>query len=120
MKHSRSNQKDPLLSHEIPEVPFMKLGADIAEFAGRDYLVVVDYFSRWIEVYPLHRKTSSAIIPKLKEIFARFGIPRQLVADNMPFGSFEMVSFASEWGFSITTSSPHYPKEMGLPRKQLG
>lgn len=120
MRHSRSNQKDPLLSHEIPEVPFMKIAADIAEFAGRDYLVIVDYYSRWIEVCQLYRKTSSAIISKFKEIFSRFGIPRQLVSDNMPFGSFEMRSFASEWGFSITTSSPHYPKGNGLAEKAVG
>lgn len=120
MRHSRLNQKDPLLSHEIPEVPFMKIAADIAEFAGRDYLVIVDYYSRWIEVCQLYRKTSSAIISKFKEIFSRFGIPRQLVSDNMPFGSFEMRSFASEWGFSITTSSPHYPKGNGLAEKAVG
>ena len=44
------NIKEPLNSHETPKIPLNKIGIDIAEFAGKTYFVVVDYFSRWIEL----------------------------------------------------------------------
>ncbi|KAF0687816.1 Uncharacterized protein FWK35_00037704 [Aphis craccivora] len=45
-KYNRSNKRNELLNHEIPKIPFDKVGADIAHYGGKDYLVVVDYFSR--------------------------------------------------------------------------
>uniref|UniRef100_A0A1B6FC63 RNA-directed DNA polymerase n=1 Tax=Cuerna arida TaxID=1464854 RepID=A0A1B6FC63_9HEMI len=119
-KYSRSNTKAPLISHEIPGTPFAKIAADIAEINGVNYLIVIDYFSRWLEVYQTNNKNSSTIIKKFKEIFSRFGIPQTLIADNMPFNSSEMQQFAKEWKFSIITSSPYYPKSNGLAEKAVG
>jgi hypothetical protein len=90
LKYSRSNTPEPLLSHEIPDLPFNKIGLDIAQHAGVNYLIIFDYFSRWLEVITLRYKTSLEIINKLKDIFSRFGIPGTVIADNMPFGSLEV------------------------------
>lgn len=38
------NQYEPLLSHTIPELPWIKIGADIFELEDHSYLVLVDYF----------------------------------------------------------------------------
>ena len=46
----------------------------------------------------------------MKSVFARHGIPDELVADNMPFSSKALCKFASEWGFKVSTSSPRYPQ----------
>jgi hypothetical protein len=119
-KYYRSNSKEPLINHELPEIPFSKVAADIAEIKGQNYLVVIDYFSRWLEVYQIHSKNSSTIIKKFKEIFSRFGIPKTLIADNMPFNSFEMQQFAKDWQFEIVTSSPYHPKSNGLVEKAVG
>ena len=43
-------------------------------FDNKDYLVMVDYFSRYFEVDLLPTTTSISIIQKLKTIFARHGI----------------------------------------------
>ena len=45
----------------------------------------------------------------MKSIFARHGIPDEVVAGNMPFSSKAFRKFASEWGFEVSTSSPRYP-----------
>ncbi|GFO24396.1 Pol polyprotein [Plakobranchus ocellatus] len=39
-----------MISHEIPNRPWAKLGADIFYFGGHDYLLVVDYFSKYPEI----------------------------------------------------------------------
>jgi len=44
LKFSRSKVKEPLLSHSIPDFPFLKIGIDIAEIWGRKYLIVIDYY----------------------------------------------------------------------------
>jgi len=55
----------------------------------------------------------------LKGIFSRFGIPRVLVADNMPFNSHQFQSFAKLWNFEIVTSSPDYAQSNGLAEKAV-
>src|SRR5436190_8769021 len=117
LKCSNSNTRDSLISNKIPEIPFNKVGLDIAENAGNSYLILVDYFSRWLEIVKLNGKTRSEIILKLKDIFSHNGIPAIIIADNMPFNSYEFKCFAREWNFEIDTSSPHYPRSNGLAEK---
>ena len=119
-KYQRSNQKEPLKSHPIPPRPWAKVGSDILEFGGKSYLVLVDYFSKWPEVSKLEQKTAKCVISHMKTNFARYGIPENLVADNMPYGSAEMKQFADDWGFTITTSSPRYPQSNGQSENTVG
>jgi len=51
----------------MPEIPFMKVGIDIAEYAGNNFLIPVDYFSKWSEVEILKNKTSAECISKFKK-----------------------------------------------------
>lgn len=113
-KYGRSEVQEPLQCHSIPEVPFLKLAADICTYGGKDYLVVKDYYSKWLEVIPLTRKTSEEMISIFKNLFCTFGIPEMIVADNMPFGSWALRNFARKWGFEIRNSSPHYPQSNGM------
>lgn len=120
-KYRRSNMTEPLLSHEIPSsLPFNKIAADIAECHGKHYLVIIDFYSRWLEVYEIPNKTSFTIVKKLKDVFSRFGIPETLIADNMPFNSLELRQFAKEWNFEIKTTSPYHSQSNGLVEKAVG
>lgn len=109
-----------MLSHEIPDLPYVKIALDITEFGGKKYLIIVDYFSRWLEILKLCNKTSESVIEVLKDNFARLGIPQEIVADNMPFGSYGFRKFANEWNFKIITSSPHYVQSNGLAERGVG
>jgi hypothetical protein len=115
-----SNKKEPIIQHDIPPRTFEKVGCDILEFNGKSYLVLMDYFSKWICCKYLTSKNSSAIISKWIEIFAEHGVHREIIADNMPFNSNECRKFANEWDIQITTSSPHYPHSNGLAEKAVG
>ena len=55
----------------------------------------------------------------LKEIFARHGIPEEMVSDNMPFNSRKVNEFANEWMISVTTSSPHYAQSNGQAERAI-
>uniref|UniRef100_A0A2S2PCF5 RNA-directed DNA polymerase n=1 Tax=Schizaphis graminum TaxID=13262 RepID=A0A2S2PCF5_SCHGA len=116
-KFRSENTKDPMICQEVPNLPFEKVACDILDYGKDTYLVLVDYYSGWLELNYLSSKTSSHIIKILKVIFSIHGIPKQLVADNMPFNSNEFQNFATDWEFVITTSSPRYPKSNGLAEK---
>jgi hypothetical protein len=45
-KYVNANWEKPLMSHEIPDLPFNKIGVDIAEIADKIYFIVVDYYSK--------------------------------------------------------------------------
>jgi transposase InsO family protein len=89
-------------------------------FKGRDYLVMIDYFSRWIEVVSLSTTTAAACISKLKDFFERFGIPIELVSENGPqFTAVEFQTFADSYGFTHVTSSPYLPNANGAAERAV-
>ena len=119
-KFKPRNKKEPLMPHDVPDRPWSKIGADTFPFGGRPHFVAVDYFSKYPEVCRLQTSTASCVVKHLKPIYARHGIPDILVADNMPFASSEMRSFAAEWDFEIKPSSPEYPQSNGQGERMIG
>jgi len=84
---------------------------DLFDLKGKKYILLVDYYSRFVEVQHLQSTTTSSIITFLKPMFARYGIPVTLISDNRPqFTSAEMRRFAETYGFHHITSSPCYPQ----------
>ena len=113
------NQKEPMIAHEIPDRPWQKLGSNLFEHKGKTYLLVVDYYSKYIETSLLQDKTAGTVIMHMKSIFTRHGIPEELVSDNMPYNSQEFKDFASSWGFKLTTSSPTYAQSNWLSERAV-
>jgi transposase InsO family protein len=100
--------------HEVPELPWAKVGVDLFTLDGKDYLTMVDYYSQFIEVRSMTSTTSKAAINAMKPFFARHGTPIEVISDNGPqFSSQEFADFAKQWDFKHTTSSPHYPQSNG-------
>ena len=52
-----------------------KVATDLFVWKGNNYLLVVDYLSRYIEIARLPKETSAEVIQQLKIIFARHRIP---------------------------------------------
>ena len=87
---------------------------DLCEYKHHQYLVISDYYSRFLEILHLPSATSAQVINKLKTVFARFGIPDEVVSDNGPqFSCAEFQEFARQLDFKHCTSSPHHPQGNG-------
>lgn len=86
VKYRNMNPREMALNHEIVYIPWYKIGPDLCEFDRKYYLLVVDYFSKYIEVEPLSTAFSSLfVIDKFKSIFSRHGVPTILISDNSVF-----------------------------------
>ena len=84
------------------------------------FLVVIDAFSKWLEVSPLSAATSTVMIQHLRSIFATHGLPRSFVTDNRPqFTSAEFEAFMKNNGICHIKSSPYHPASNGLAERAV-
>ena len=73
----------PLHPWEWPEKPWSRIHIDHAgPFMGQLFLIVIDAYSKWIEVYPTSSAGAIASIEKLRQAFANHGLPEMVVSDN--------------------------------------
>ena len=105
---------------EVPPHPWHTLGSDLFYFQRIDFLVVVDYFSKYLIVRKIPNSTSSAVIKELGLIFSEFGNPLIFRSDNGPcYSSQEFKFFMQNWLVEHRTSSPHYPQSNGLAESMV-
>ena len=109
-----ASPRETLLQREVGNVPWEKIGCDLFEISGRNYLIVIDYFSNFIEIDLMTTTTSTQVVSSLKKMCARFGTPRQIVSDGGPqFTSREFEVFVKSWGIDHVTSSPNHQQANG-------
>lgn len=117
-KHRTKQSKEPMVLAEVPTAPWHKVGMDLFHLKGKDYLVVMDYYSNFPEMALLSKFIIKLCHHTLKSIFARHGIPHIVVSDNGPcFNSKEWQKFAAQYDFQHVTSSPHYAQSNGQAEK---
>ena len=103
----KENKPKPLIATPLPDRPRQVVATDLFELKGIDYLIVINYFSRYIEVAAMKKTTkSSEVITALKLIFSRKGIPGQVRSDNGP--QFD----GAECSYYFTRS-PRFPQSNG-------
>lgn len=109
----------PLYSWNIPEKPWDRIHIDFAgPFMGKQWFVLVDAYSKWVEVIPMYDITTKRLLKELRELFARFGVPRQIVSDNGPsFTSKDFKEFCQTNGIQHLCSTPYHPKTNGLAER---
>ncbi|KAJ0175476.1 hypothetical protein K1T71_008635 [Dendrolimus kikuchii] len=119
-KYADRPSREPMLCHSVPDLPWRKVGSDIFTLRQKNFLLLVDYFSNFIEVSPLKSISTKAVVTAMKDQFARHGIPAELITDNGPaFFSKEFRDFARKWSFKHITSSPMYAQSNGLSERAV-
>ena len=105
---------------EVPPHLWHTVGSDLFYFQRIDFLVVVDYFCKYLIVRKIPNSTSSAVIKELGMIFSEFGKPQIFRSDNGPcYSSQEFRFFMQNWLIEHRTSSPHYPQSNGLAESMV-
>ena len=119
LKYQAAQPKEPMTLREVPELPWQFVASDIGEYGNTIFLVVIDYYSKYIEAQKMPGKRATDVIKCLKNIFARHGYPEKLVADNMPYKSAEMKNYADSCNFKVETISPTHSQSNGLAERAV-
>src|SRR5277367_2175806 len=53
-------------------------------FKGKMFLIIIDAYSKWLDVIPVKKTTSTVMIKHLRRTIAQHGLPTYLVTDNGP------------------------------------
>lgn len=100
---------------------FDRLAVDISELTttscGNKYvLVLTDYFSRWVEAFPMKDYTAATVARIIvEEVFCRYGLPAHLHSDNsQPFSSKLMEKVNQLLNVHHFFTSPYHPQGDGL------
>ena len=116
---SRSQQRETLLPHEVPQGPWEKLGIDFFEFQSTTYLLIADYYSRFPVIRKV-RSTKASATTDPKQVFSECGVPQTVMTDNSPpFSSKKCAAFANRYRFDHITSSPRYPQSNGFIERMV-
>lgn len=87
-KGYNEKHKAPLQRIEITSRPFERIGMDaigplpITEQGNRHIIVISDYFTRWVEAYPVPDLKTENIILVLEKFICQHGIPEHLITDR--------------------------------------
>ena len=53
-------------------------------FLGKSFILTMDSHSKWLEVIEMTQTSTHHTICVLQQLFARYGLPQQIVLDNGP------------------------------------
>lgn len=112
----RREPNAPVLGRwEYPTAAFHRVHVEHAgPFLGTYWLVWVDAYSKYVGVYRVKRPDADLAVKTLREVFALFGLPNQVVSDNGPsFIAEEFQEFLRSNGVKHVRSAPYHPQTNG-------
>ena len=110
----------PLIPWTFPQGVWQRVHIDFAECNKKNYLILIDAYSKWIDAIPMSSTTSAQTIKELRRLFAMFGLPHTVVSDNGPqFVSSEFERFLASNGVKHVTSAPYHPATNGAAERTV-
>ncbi|XP_055542867.1 uncharacterized protein LOC129728448 [Wyeomyia smithii] len=105
----------------LPEKPWIDIAIDfLGPMPSSEYiLVVIDYYSRYMEIEIMQRITARETVKRLKKIFRTWGPPRTITLDNAKqFVSTEFDEYCREARIHLNHTSPYWPQANGEVERQ--
>lgn len=111
---------DPIIP-DVPNIAWHTIGTDFVQHHGHDYLVIADYYSKYLIVEKMSAKTDSdAAVKFTRKIIGMFGVPNTIISDNGgQFIGNAYLRMVREYGINHVTSSPRYSKSHGFIESQV-
>ena len=87
--------------------------ADLFRLQGHYYLLIVNYYSKFIAVENLRNPQSETVINKCKKVFSQFSMPKQLITTMPPnFLVTNFVHFQKLWSYYTKRLAPITTNQM--------
>lgn len=117
---SRQNPPEPMLRTEMPQRAWQQIGIDF--FSAKEcatFLVIVDYFSRFLKVIEMKGTTATKTIEALEGVFVEQTYPETIRCDNgPPFASEEFAEYCLGKNIRIIHTIPYWPQMNGMVERQ--
>lgn len=118
---SMPTRPEPMARKQLPYKAWTDLAMDFLGPlpSGESILVVIDYFSRYMEAKILPNQTAIATRTCLHEIFTRLGYPYSLTFDNAKQLLSSVISdYCNEHGITWNNTIPYWPQANGEVERQ--
>ncbi|XP_060118370.1 uncharacterized protein K02A2.6-like, partial [Heteronotia binoei] len=111
----------PVTRWETTRKPWSRLHLDFAgPFQGQIFLIMVDAYTKWLEVIPVVSTSSATAIRALRRAFSTHGIPDTIVSDNgAAFTSGEFQAFLQRYLIKHIRSAPFHPATNGQAERMV-
>ena len=94
--HRPEQCSEKLQTHEFPHLPWAKVATYLFKLDGKNYVILVDYYSNFFVINELKKTSTQAVTDSLRP-YARHGVPSKLMSDNrLQYRSQEFAKFAHE------------------------
>ena len=119
-RHRPSPAKRAPMVTEMTSKPFQRIALDITEMPmsakGNKYaLVIMDYFSKYVRIYPMADQTTETILDCLLDWVHDFGVPNRLHSDQgRQFESRMFQAMCERLGIKKTRTTPYHPESDGM------
>ena len=114
-------KKEPMIPDNVPDRPWQHISVDKLSIKGREYQLITDYFSKFVELELLPRNpTSYNCIQHIKNVVSRFGLPERLRSDGDPlYMSIEFKNFVKSYDIKHKESSAGYAQSNGFIERHV-
>ena len=101
---------------ENAKSPWLRVHLDFAgPYLGKMFLVLVDSYSKWLDVTPMSNTKTTLLVECLRHSFVTHGLPFAIVTDNRPsFTSNEFKAFVQKNGIKHIFTAPCHPSSNGM------
>lgn len=111
---------EPMLRKKMPQRAWQEIAIDF--FSAKDcatFLVIVDYFSRYLKVIEMRNTTATKTIDELEAIFYEQTYPETIRCDNgPPFSSEQFLVYCKNKNIRLVKTIPYWPQMNGLVERQ--
>lgn len=102
-----------------PKAPWDRIHLDFAKKDQIDYLIV-DPYSKWLEVAKMTSTSAASTIAVLQQLFARYGLPLEVVSDNgHQYISEEFKTLLKSLGVLQTLVPTYHPQSNGQAERTI-
>lgn len=114
LKHRSNPPKAEYTPWQPEKEPWYRIHADYLELNHMYFLIIIDSYSKYPEIFPCKSLKSEETEEKFRECFARFGLPKIVVTDNgTNFVAGNMTTFFKINGIKHITTPVNSPQSNG-------
>lgn len=116
----RSAQKETFSSWSRANGAWQRIHMDFFQKFGKYFLLIVDSYSRWMDVHIVSSTNAEDTINKLRSTCSILGLPVKIVTDNgPPFNGEQFKRFCQVNGIQHILTPPLHPKSNGNAEKYV-